>query len=212
MSSAPVFLPANTVSLSSLQLSQIAELIYDTDPYIYPALFSSKDQAVCILSRLFCANDSMFCPENLFICLNEKRVIGIILWHQGPLFWNPEPLCSVCDELNIMELPYLNQVKQSYFDSYANTPENTSAIINVCVAEPMRGKGIGQRMLEAFLAHPQQSALCHRLVVLTNNDRAVHLYKKFGFHIESKKEGFALERKPEVFCMFRDAPLCKINK
>ena len=134
LSSAPVFLPANTVSLSSLQLSQIAELIYDTDPYIYPALFSSKDQAVCILPRLFCANDSMFCLENLFLCLNVEDVVGIILWHQGPLFWSPEPLCSVCDELNIMELPHLNQVKQSYFDSYANTPENTSAIINVCVA------------------------------------------------------------------------------
>ena len=75
-------------SLSDAQLREIAAMIYDTDLYIYPAMFASRQEAESILSRMIRAGDRMFRTENLYLAMDGNKVAGVLLWIRGPLKWD----------------------------------------------------------------------------------------------------------------------------
>ena len=127
------------------QLRDTARLIYDTDPYIYPAMFSDRPHAEEVISRMFLAGDSMFCLDNLFTAMEDDRVIGIILWVRGSLIWSPE-ICIRCGG----DPKRIEMVKAGYFDTYKQMPPDTVSMINISVRESFRGKGIGRKMMGLY--------------------------------------------------------------
>lgn len=167
------------------QLKDIAGLIYDTDPYIYPAMFESRENAQVVIPKMIKAGDSMFRPESLFLAMEKDEVIGLILWIKGALKWDR----TIYDRSG-GNSPYIDRVCQEYFASYSETPENIISIINVCVKEKTRGKGIGSRMMDSFLESTQGP---YELFVLADNPAAVKLYEKKGFRIVETRQGFSLE-------------------
>lgn len=178
------------------QLLDIAGLIYDTDPYIYPAMFDCKTNAETIISGMFLAGDSMFCFDNLFTATEDDRVIGIILWKRGPLNWNPNKFIQCGGNPEGVE-----SVKKEYFDTYKQTEPETVSMINICVSETARGKGAGRKMMEAFFKEVPGP---YELVVLKDNSVAVHLYEKMGFVITDTYWGFGRpDMKVECFQMVR---------
>ena len=83
--------------LSDEQYADIARLIYQTDRYIYPAIFGCGDIgvecAVRLLTDVFeSKKDEMFSKDNLYVLEEGRRIIALILWHKGRLIWNPEYL------------------------------------------------------------------------------------------------------------------------
>lgn len=167
------------------QLKDIAGLIYDTDPYIYPTMFESRENAQVVIPKMIKAGDSMFRPESLFLAMEKDEVIGLILWIKGALKWDR----TIYDRSG-GNSPYIDRVCQEYFASYSETPDNIISIINVCVKEKTRGKGIGSRMMDSFLESTQGP---YELFVLANNPAAVKLYEKKGFRIVETRQGFSLE-------------------
>ena len=167
------------------QLEAAAGLIWDTDPYIYPAMFSSRAEAVGIIPRMFLAGDAMFRPEHLFAAESGGEVIGIILWTRGPLKWTPE-IYRRCGGSS----PHIERVRRGYFDSYRDIAPDMISLINVCVKDGARGKGVGGAMLDRFIGEHDRPM---ELYVLADNDPAIRLYSSRGFGIVETLRGFSLE-------------------
>ena len=80
-------------------------------------------------------------------------------------------------------------------------------MVNVCVDEKHRGRGVGKAMLETFISQHTNTKM--GLSVLKDNTNAISLYKKMGFVQASESDGFSLDKtKPECLkmerCIFRN--------
>ncbi len=168
--------------VSKTQFKEIAGLIYDTDPYIYPAMFNSKEEAEIIIPKMILANDTMFNSENIFIALSDDHVVGLVLWHRGPLNWN-EDIYLLCGGNS----PHWNEVKNRYFINYTSISRETVSLVNVCTS--IRGKGVGLTMLNSFMRIIRGP---YELYVLADNHAAAHLYTKLGFVVTETTQGFSL--------------------
>lgn len=185
--------------LDEEQLEQIAGLIYDTDEYIYPAMFESREDALELIPELMQNGDAMFCQENLYIAEYEDEIAGILLWKKGPLHWSQELFEQTAEERNIPVSPYLNMVTKRYINSYAGKErEDIISIINLCVSEEARGMGIGKKLMETFLRQHRGEKM--ELCVLEENKCAVQLYKKMGFKEMSKYQGFSVDEQ-NIVCI-----------
>ena len=167
------------------QLEEISGLIYDTDPYIYPAMFASREEAVRVIPKMIQADDVMFCRENLFVAESGGHIVGIILWHEGPMNWNSE-IYKNCGG----DSAYIDEVEKRYFAAYQDIPPSCVSLINICISRDVRGQGIGGKMMDAFFQVKQGP---FELFVLADNPAAVKLYQAKGFQITQQQGGFSLD-------------------
>ena len=179
-------------ALSSDNHQDIAGLIYDSDPYIYPYWFD-KDRNVGIrtLARLFTI------PGNLYSCANisvlvencNQKPIGVIV------------VANRCSKLdyNLDNFMINDRAGRAILQSVIADVElarmaqsNELEITNVCIAERYRGQGIGKWMLRNFLARMGDLGY-HRfmLTCLKKNITARELYGRLGFQVTSETEAFA---------------------
>ena len=187
--------------LEEQQLVDLAGLIYDTDKYVYPPLFSRK-QAKEILPLLFASNeDSMFTLDNIFCAMIEKRIVGLILHRRGPLTWDADKLLEYASTLNITLPDTVRTVEQDYFKGYEATAADTTAILNCCVNSNYRMRNeirLGTRMMQAFIEqHPERL----ELYVLQETKAAMRMYLRTGFKLAGKCNGFSVDRR-ELPCFF----------
>jgi len=174
---------------SSENLEEISGLIYDTDPYIYPAMFSSREEAVTIISKMICSSDSMFNLENMYVAYSDRSIIGLVLWHRGSFSWEAGLYVSCGGHSQ-----YIHEVRERYFSNYADIPSDTVSLINVCTS--VRNKGVGNILLESFLNTVSGP---YELYVLADNKPAIRLYEKHGFHVVESSNGFSIDRQ-DLLC------------
>lgn len=170
----------------------IAELIYETDPYIYPAMFGDKKNALNIIPELLDSGDEMFKYENLFVAEKETDLCGIILWYKGSLKWNEDVFRSTCKKLNARISKYFDKVKKEYISHYEKVDENVISIINVSVLKEKQNQGIGTELLESFIKEHVNEKM--ELCVLDDNDIAKRVYEKMGFKYIEKYNGFFVKQ------------------
>lgn len=202
----------SNLKISNDNLKRIAELVYHTDKYIYPDMFGSVDNAVAVLPGILrSGRDAMFNLDNLFVCELRDKIVGIILWHEGPLNWDRQILKEELKKLNKTVLNRESNTKsnaakekastsvyskekfdcvcQQYIAGYEKpTSDGVISVLNVCVSEHTQRFGMGRKMLLAYLQ--QHTKQVHELCVLEENKGAVELYKKCGFSIESSDEAY----------------------
>jgi ribosomal protein S18 acetylase RimI-like enzyme len=189
--------------LSGVEYDTISRLIYDTDPYIYPALFGDGEiglsNARKILPVVFeSGQDSMFRKQNLFLLYREDKIVSLILWIKGDLDWDPYSFLSCAEKAGVL----LNEanvlaVAARYVGSRYNVrsaEDSSVSLINVCVDSSCRGQGLGKNILGAFLAGHDHELV--KLCVLADNQNAVRLYSSAGFQITCKSTGFSLHGEP----------------
>ena len=188
--------------LSGKDLERIGELIYDTDPYIYPAIFETQEKARRIIPLLIeSRKDNMFCYENLYLIYKDSEIVGVILWHKGPLEYKSECLFDMAVQYGIKQDNVKVTVEQ-YFDSYKNQEQEVISVINVCIHKQYRHQGIGSYILREFIKEHYNEKL--ELYTLADNKCAVNLYSKYDFQIIKEQKGFSLdENKPYCFQMVR---------
>lgn len=214
--------------LTDVQYRDIAGLIYATDSFIFPALFSgASDTRIAaenvISYALKKGTDHMYCKENLFICyegseLKGSKIVGMILWYAGRILWNYEDFIATAAEAGV-ELIHDNVaainktffVDQSLDDlnrdvscdkSDPESKSDTLTIVNLCINQSYRGRGVGGLMLSEYISlyndHPME------LCVLKNNLPAVKLYTSCGFKVVSEYPGFSESQdKPICYGMVR---------
>jgi ribosomal protein S18 acetylase RimI-like enzyme len=172
-------------SISDRQLQQIAGLIYDTDPHIYPAMFKDRQEAEMILPRMIRSEDQMFRTDNLFIALDGHKIIGVLLWKRGPMQWNTA-VYKKCGG----NAEYIARVVQEYFNLFAETAASTASIVRIGVQKDMRGNHTGRLLMETFM---REEPGPYELYVLMKNTDTIRFFEGMGFSIRETRPGFSLD-------------------
>lgn len=188
---------------STDSLVQIAELIYKTDPYIYPYWFGSIEEACEILPKLMLEDKFIFNVNNMTVAVDPEtqRIVGLV--------------CTINKD---MDLSYDYSKLESYNERYRFTIQNYIRelirevqehqfvyVCNVCVHESYRGQKVGERVLRQVIEEYKRSNYNHiALDVLCDNPSAIRLYVKLGFVQTSEvHKGFndPAQEEPDVISM-----------
>lgn len=180
-------------------LIRIAEMIYNTDPYIYPCLFRCKEDALRLLPKVILrGDDQMFRLSNFYIAEDHGITVGMILWHKGPLNWDARPLCETAAAEGISLSPHLPLVQKQYFEAYKEVPLNTISLVNVSVSPQCQRRGIGTRLLKSFVSEHMGEKM--ELYVLADNTPARKMYQSIGFQTIHVSQGFSSDNR-ELPCL-----------
>lgn len=184
-------------------LLEIAALLYNTDPYIYPYWFGSLDNCLNVLPKLLLEEKFFFNINNLYILIDKsnRKIIGVIcvLDKNDDLDYDYSKLLQVNDRYKFTIENYIfgliKEVKNSEF----------AYISNVCIDKDYRGKHLGNMMLNWLIDIYKKSIFKElALDVIKDNGAAVKLYENIGFEQSSEVfKGFSApnEERPDVFSM-----------
>ena len=183
---------SNQMELCKTDYDSLSQLIFETDPYIYPAMFENYENAKKLLPLLFQNNDTMFCLDNCYVAKLEEDLVGLLLWNRGRLKWTAELLRKLAYEKQIEIGQYLDMVEKEYVSGYSNPDaENVISILNLCVKKGYRSQGIGRKIMETFLDKKGGTPI--ELCVLKDNINAIKLYEAVGFVAFEEYNGFSVD-------------------
>lgn len=162
---------------------EIAELIYKTDPFIYPFWFRNNvENAKKELSRLIGEPGFFFYYDNIYLAYSQEynRILGIIVAVDKTvdLTYDYTALKSINKRYKYTIENYLEELIKEVeaFD------DDGIYISNVCVLDGYRGHKIGSKLLGYFISQMEEEKYDHfHLDCLLHNLRAKNLYHSFGF-------------------------------
>ena len=180
--------------LSDVQLKEIAGLIYDSDPYIYPAMFESRRQAENIIPKMIRAGDQMFKCDNIYAAMDGTKIAGVLVWIRGPLQWNKK-IYEKCGG----RAKHIDRVVMEYFNLFEEAPSDMNTMVRISVKKELQGNHIGSLLMQTFMEAEQGP---YQLFVLSNNAEAISFFQKEGFRIRETRPGFSLDYQvPPCFWM-----------
>lgn len=187
--------------------NEIAECIYDTDPYIYPTAFGrQKENAIIAIAKLIEKQvGQLFDFENIILAKYNGHVIGACLLYDKPSIWATEKCYSIIKEMLPEENSFEYTSKHYFEKATSNISDDEIYILAFCVNNSYRGRGISSKFLKYIIENYKGKKLC--LEALVENDIAVKLYKKNGFKVVKTYDGFNdkdAEWQPECYYMERD--------
>ncbi len=187
---------------------EVATLLYDTDPYIYPYWFGgNRDLGLQTLSGLFTTPGNIFYYENIIVAedVSERKIVGALchLEHDTPLDFDYRQISTTAGT---------EKVYTEYFDwlkseAQAASP-STLIVSNLCTDSNRRGHGIGHRLFGAFVDQADQQGYDRiEFDCLADNAAAINLYESFGCKIIRHGKGFGGDRPaPDVVDFVRTRP------
>lgn len=170
-------------------LAAIAKYIHLTDIYIYPKISQNPSNKLWVdfISECAINENNIFYIENISVVTYDDDIVGIacVIPCQKKL--------EITANINIpLEfLVKIQPVVEGYFsplieESYSYNGYN---IVNVCIDEKQRGKGLGN-LLISHCINEYGSQTIH-LDVIASNVSAIQLYRKFGFETENEYMGYS---------------------
>lgn len=171
-------------------LKEIAKLIYETDPYIYPYWFNDNiDEAIEVLVPRMKEEGFIFYYENFYVAYSKElnKIVGI---------------CGAIDTTTNLDYDYSNLSNVN--DNYKFTVENYLKVLieeveekqymyltNICIDTNLRSKKIGKRLLKYFIEQMHEAGFDEiGFDCLMHNLRAKNLYHSLGFKEVSEGFGF----------------------
>ncbi len=202
------------LSLLSFQTDycETAELIYNTDPFIYSDIFGDMNNAKKVLIRSFENADSVFYKKAVYIVKYRPtdEVVSVALCHSNDFKWNEDSMLR--DFANSGVVPPRSFFGASeYMEKTYNYRKLGSSMCNISVKESFRRRGVGFYMLDSLLSSSDAEII--ELTVLENNIAAIRLYEKLGFKIVGDAfDDYGGYNLPAVksYKMIRNKPLCDI--
>lgn len=179
---------------------EIAELIFGTDPFIYPFWLHGVSDKNGAIGHLIDMPGSVFYHDNLLVAEVDDRIIGIFGYlHSNGDFsydyrWEHELQPNFPYAYEKYFSPTINQAKSS--------PEDTAVILNLCIAKDQRGKGYGQQLFSQAAEILHAKGFNHLVFdCLADNQAALKAYLNAGCEIVKKGfgfNGFDPNKPPEV--------------
>lgn len=163
----------------------VARLIYETDEYIYPYMFSSRpEEAECVLGQMIAA-DTVYHWSHIKTAVVGGRIAGIVVWHKYPVKASRRAMLEAYARADAVADERFERVYNDYFGLLEGEPEGVY-IANVCVDKAFRGRGIAKALLGGFLRDGET----YHLEAVQQNAAAVRLYETLGFRVTGEYEGF----------------------
>lgn len=171
-------------------MEDIVNLIYQTDPYIYPYWFNDDiKEAKKVLTPKLKEEGFIFHYENFYVAYDKelKKIVGVV---------------SAIDPTTNLEYDYseLEKVNEKYkftINNYLKAlikeveEKKYMYLVNVCVDVNYRGYKIGTRLLKYFIEQMHEVGFDEiGFDCLMHNLRAKNLYHNLGFKEVSEGIGF----------------------
>ena len=185
------------VANSTDNLQNIAKLIYETDPYIYPSISKNKNDAINILVEMIKSN-TLFNYNNCLIAVENSNIVGLIVFNtlentklNNYYFWE-----NRTEELKYFVTNYINICEKQLH-------HNEIYLTCVCTNKLFRRKKVATKLLQHLLKMNDNKTF--RLDVLQNNTPAINLYKSLGFEMQKEDKGYNKKhyKKPLIFSMVK---------
>lgn len=187
---------------SSDNKTDVARVLYQTDPYIYPEAFGPEpDKAAKAFGSLIGQEGTLLDDKNIVVARYNGQIAGICLLSDGTCKWNTKEMIRRIGNL-LPSVESFAYASEHYF-SKLNQRTDTIEIVACCVDNGFRRKHIASAMLTEILQEYQNSRI--ELSVLSENEDAIRLYEKLGFvKVGVSFEGFASpgQKKPLCWKMF----------
>lgn len=187
-------------------MEEIAKLIYDTDPYIYPFWFE-KDEKKCIdfFREKILEEGFIFNYNNLYVAYDStiNRIVGVIcaIDKSVNLNYDYDKLKNINDNYKIT----INEYIKPILDEVEEFDDETIYIPNVCIDKNLRGKKIGTKLLGYYISQMEKVGYNKfALDCLLHNLQAKNLYHSMGFREMKLISGFTGDNSTvEVVSFFR---------
>ena len=173
-------------------MEEIAELLYETDPYIYPYWFE-KDEKSCVkfLKEEIIKDGFIFNYNNLYVAYDStmNKIVGVIcaIDKSVNLKYDYESLKKV----NSFYERTINEYIEPIIDEVNKLDDETIYIPNVCIDKDLRGKRIGTKLLGYFISQMEKAGFNRfALDCLLHNLQAKNLYHALGFKEMKLTHGF----------------------
>ncbi|MBN8220056.1 MAG: GNAT family N-acetyltransferase [Spirochaetes bacterium] len=168
-------------------LPSVAELIYDTDKYLFPFLFGAREKALPILQALVRLDGNSFSHRHIWCDVEADQVRGILIGYDHRTI---DERAETADFRAVLPLwdQFTLFFKYLILKPFMDKSDVTGLYIqNVCVAAEARGRGIGTGLIRHFCGlHPRDCFLDVEL----GNRQALALYERLGFQIMAEKTVF----------------------
>ena len=173
-------------------MREIAELIYDTDPYIYSFWFNNnKERCIEFLNEEMKKEGFIFNYNNLYIAYDKtlNKIVGILcaIDKSVNLEYRYEELQKVNDNYKITVAQYIMTI----VDEVKSYDNETIYIPNVCIDKSLRGRKIGTKLLGYYIKQMEKEGFNKfALDCLLHNLPAKNLYHSLGFREMKLINGF----------------------
>lgn len=177
-------------------INVVAELIMDTDPYIYRDLFGGIENAVKVLPQLFKRNSGIFKRSCYYLAVEGQEILGVTAFFKYGDTWDSNEVEMAFVEVGV-QLPVSFSAVSEYFKEAHNYLPEVKAC-NVCVRKKFRRRGIGDFMVKEVIRMAGNSNIV--LTVMADNSAAVKLYEKNGFKVLYEFEDYGGYKRNKVRC------------
>lgn len=178
-------------------LNILSDLIYITDPYIYPDLFGNKEKAKIILAQILDKEGQTFSKDNYYVGCIKDEIVGLAALYKVKPVWSEREMKNIFYE-SMIEIPPSFYEVSEYFVNVFEHAQSGIHFCNMVVSKEHRKKGIASFMLEKIIKISGRNNI--ELSVLADNIAAIKLYKKFGFVIIDEFDDYGGYNKPKVKC------------
>lgn len=165
----------------------VANLIYDTDEYLFPFIFGPRWYGLPVLKRLIVLENNSFSHRYIQCIANGGEVQAILIGYDHRTINEAAEdadykiALSAFDRLLLIPKFWILQ-------PILGKDEVTGMYVqNLCVAAAHRGKGLGAQLIRHFCEmHPVDVWLDVEL----SNAAALRFYERLGFRVVSRKDVF----------------------
>lgn len=167
-------------------LKKVAEIVYQTDAFLFPFLFGKKEKAILRIEKLIALEDNVFSYKNIYVDIdNEPR--GILVEEKAKIKYKNS--ADFSKSFSIMFLMGLLVKQLLIFPLMLHQlKEGETYLQIVCVDKNHRGQGIGSALLKNAVKRAKQEGINTLFLdVAITNYGARKLYEKHGFEIVKKK-------------------------
>ncbi len=168
-------------------LRQIAHLIYQTDPLIYPFWNPNEDEFVEHIVPHMTKDGFIFNHHNIYVArrAGSEQPLGILVALNSKT--NLDFDYSVFDDEKSKFV--INHYLQKVIRARQTLPQKTVLITNLCVDPDFRACGIGSYLLYEYIWRMYQNGTnTFQLDCLQTNELAAQMYQKMGFVITDDTE------------------------
>ncbi|MBO4937132.1 MAG: GNAT family N-acetyltransferase [Clostridia bacterium] len=164
-------------------MTDVAQLIFKTDPYIYPYWFRRYPNWKDILVDLIKTKGSVFYYKNIIVSIIDDKIVGILIYltNDTDVGLNYDKYIMVNHRFKYTITNYILHLKDF-------VKEDNVYISNVCIDEQYRKQGHGTALIN-FIKHkyPSKNLNVH---CLKNNAPAIKLYSRACFRVKKRLKGF----------------------
>ena len=173
---------------------QIAKLVYETDRYIYPYWFASKEEGICVLEDILKRPNSSYYYKNCIVAVVDGKIVGVLLY-----FTDKSPIDYDYSDLTCKNFNYNHTITNYVVEVEKEIQKNSAYVVGIRVDENYTRRHIAENMFEYFFKQLQKGSKV-LLDVLVENAPAFALYKKIGFEITSEYKGYNGYRMKKPLC------------